>query len=625
MQIAWLCPFLGFLMVSVDSFMDIDMMRAYFKAKNTHRVYVVGSFQNTAKLKMLRALAFGHQTISILRLDHPNNLKILKTQNNHIGVILDGDCDGRKTEKFIKQCGKDKLFGVTHHWLIISRNKAFSDIFEDIELYINADIHFAHPKDDATNTYVIEDVFNPAFGKGGELKKRVLGYYTQNAGYPLQGQECKYRLRRNMTGVTLKSHIVLPVPFERELLDYLNTETHREINTFNRFHHSLLCPCVSYYNFTANVTLTKSWGYLTRNGTFDGLVGALARQAVDYGSSPLFVRTDRATVMEYGRRTWTLRAAFIFRNPKSKNSVDTFIKPLSWSIWLCTLFSSLFVILLLRLAHMNEKKHIDKHTDTGWSYFVIYTVGAFCQQGMTVTPFSYSGRIIIMSLLILSLMIYQFYSASLVSHLLMKPKTRIKSVEDILTSNMKVGCEDILYNRDYFLYTTDRSSKELYYNKILSKKNTSNFLPPKEGLVMVKNGQYAFHVELATAYPIIQETFPDASICELREVQMYRTQPMHANYQKNSPFRDMFDTCLQRLAELGILHRELTFWHPKKPECTQSKSITFIGLDYFYPAFMFLAIGMILSLLILTTEIYVKFKNTREIEKQIIPVYPFLK
>nr|XP_023011564.1 glutamate receptor 1-like [Leptinotarsa decemlineata] len=377
--------------------------------------------------------------------------------------------------------------------------------------------------------------------------------------------------------------------------------------------------------FRPDVSLTESWGYLTENGKFDGLVGALSEQSVDYGSSPLFVRTDRATVMEYGRRTWTLRAAFIFRIPETKNSIDVFIRPLSLSIWLLTIFSFILVVLLLRFAQLHEKRNMNRITDTTWSYFVLCAVGAFCQQGMTVTPSSYSGRIIIMSMLTLSIMIYQFYSASLVSHFLMKPETQIKSIEDILKSDMKVGCEDILYNRDYFLYTTDEASKKLYSRKILGQKNNSNFLEPRKGLVLVEDGGYAFHVELATAYPIIQNTFPDKSICELKEVQMYRTQPMHANYQKHSPFRDMLDTCLQHLAEFGILYRELSFWHPKKPECITSKTVTFnIGLDYFYPAFLFLGIGMMISLIILTLEIAMNFKSSR-FENEVIPMLPFIK
>lgn len=47
-------------------------------------------------------------------------------------------------------------------------------------------------------------------------------------------------------------------------------------------------------------------------------------------------------------------------------------------------------------------------------------------------------------------MIYQFYSASLVSHLLMKPVTKITTIKSLLESSLKTGCQDILYDRDYF-------------------------------------------------------------------------------------------------------------------------------------------------------------------------------
>lgn len=62
-----------------------------------------------------------------------------------------------------------------------------------------------------------------------------------------------------------------------------------------------------------------------------------------------------------------------------------------------------------------------------------------------------SGRIVIIFTLILSMLIYQFYSASIVSFLLMKPTATIKSLKDILHSGMKVGCEDILYIRDFLM------------------------------------------------------------------------------------------------------------------------------------------------------------------------------
>ncbi|CAH1991297.1 unnamed protein product [Acanthoscelides obtectus] len=264
-----------------------------------------------------------------------------------------------------------------------------------------------------------------------------------------------------MTGVKLKTTVVLPVPFEGSVSNYLQSDKDREINTFNRFHHNLMCHCENYYNFTKVIGVHKSWGYLQKDGTFDGLVGQLQRRQIDYGSSPLFVRVDRGTVIEYGRKTWSLRSAFIFRRPKIKGSADVYLKPLSTSIWILTLVVAALIVISLKLSTTGEKRssYLGKATDNSLGLFVINTVAAFCQQGLTAVPHFLSGRIIILSLFLFSLIIYQFYSASLVSHLLIQPKSNIKTVKDILHSNMKVGCEDILYNKDYFIANVSEPSE----------------------------------------------------------------------------------------------------------------------------------------------------------------------
>lgn len=63
---------------------------------------------------------------------------------------------------------------------------------------------------------------------------------------------------------------------------------------------------------------------------------------------------------------------------------------------------------------------------------------------------SYSSRIVIVSSLALSLLIYQFYSGGLVSFLLMKPPTTIRNLKDIDESGLEVGCEKVIYLQDFF-------------------------------------------------------------------------------------------------------------------------------------------------------------------------------
>lgn len=74
----------------------------------------------------------------------------------------------------------------------------------------------------------------------------------------------------------------------------------------------------------------------------------------------------------------------------------------------------------------------------------------FFLTGNYNTTSSFSARIIVIFTLILSLLIYQFYSGGIMSFLLMKPSTTIRTISDIDNSGMNVGLEDIIYIRDFF-------------------------------------------------------------------------------------------------------------------------------------------------------------------------------
>lgn len=199
------------------------------------------------------------------------------------------------------------------------------------------------------------------------------------------------------------------------------------------------------------MAVVNSWGYPLGNGSWDGLCGALQRNDTDIGLSPVVVRTDRMEVLRYGLQTWVLKVVFLFRNPKTKSSIEVFLKPLSSSIWFFTLLAAVICIVLLRISLYEEKITLrDRNLDYTWSYLIISIVGALTQQGFESTPRLLSGRIITIFVFLLFLLVYQFYSASLVSYLLLKDTDTIKTVADILNSDLEVGIEDIVYNRDYF-------------------------------------------------------------------------------------------------------------------------------------------------------------------------------
>ncbi|CAH1364653.1 unnamed protein product [Tenebrio molitor] len=595
----------------VNCLIDFNLIENYFSEKGIKSATIFGCFSKAERINLAKILMSKTRPVSILNINRKGGHESIKSNHQQIGVVVDGDCSS--SEQFLITSGHLKLFDEKHHWLITSLSSTVVNKFEKVALSINADIQIA-VKNSTTQNWTITDIYNPASEYGGSLSFTKIGDYSEGRGYNARKKEATYWTRKNMTGVTFKTMVVLLAPFEGTLDEYLHNEDNRNVNTFNRFQHKLLCFCRDYYNFTMETELGKSWGYPYPNGSFDGMVGAMERKLIEFGSSPIFVREDRAKKIDYGRNTWSWKAGFLFRSPKSRTSIEIFLKPLATSIWLITALFAILSIIILKVVTTFERKEFHESVETSWSLSAVFTLGAFCQQGSPSVPRMVCGRITAIFIFLLSVIIYQFYSASIVSNLLIKPTYKIGSIKDLVDSPLKVGCEDIIYNKDLFEHTSDKILKELYFKKIYGKGNTSHFLLPQDGVNLVRDGGYAFHIEVARAYPIIEYTFSDEAICELQELKLFKNTDLYTTYQKGSSFRNMLETCFQRIAEHGILYREIKYWHPRKPECIQSSKsfLTFhVGLDEFYPALLILLFGILLSLVVLAVEKHVKMVKTR--------------
>lgn len=84
-----------------------------------------------------------------------------------------------------------------------------------------------------------------------------------------------------------------------------------------------------------------------------------------------------------------------------------------------------------------------------FSDVVILVVGAVCQQGAHVIPYTIAGRIIIIMLFVSLMFLYTSYSANIVA-LLQSSSTSIQTLNDLLNSRLQVGVDDTVFNHFYF-------------------------------------------------------------------------------------------------------------------------------------------------------------------------------
>lgn len=88
-------------------------------------------------------------------------------------------------------------------------------------------------------------------------------------------------------------------------------------------------------------------------------------------------------------------------------------------------------------------------------------------SGSTSKPYLLSGSIVFFTLFLWALLMYQFYSASIVGSLLATPPKFIKNLWDLANSDLHVASEDTPYGRNFFRVCT--SQKNFYLKNFINR------------------------------------------------------------------------------------------------------------------------------------------------------------
>ncbi|XP_052873622.1 ionotropic receptor 75a-like [Anopheles cruzii] len=298
----------------------------------------------------------------------------------HQFVLLDMECENAPA--VLAQASKYELFNASFHWLIIDKNyygitgnsclagenfgcselvramkhNATSDehfayrsgtastnsdagacgdtfdLLRTMNVSINAEITVTRPTEATYREFTLYDLWNPGFLSGGKLKIEPFGRYTAD-GLVIPQRATTVARRRSMDGLKLKIMTVVTQRPHQPFETYLTTPTNTHLDSVHRYNYGLMSMLKDFYNFTFINRRTKSWGYL-RNGSFDGMIGALSRREVDLGGSPMFFRQERHRVVSYTSRTFIERPCFIFRHPPRHDAVkNPFLLPFEIIVW----------------------------------------------------------------------------------------------------------------------------------------------------------------------------------------------------------------------------------------------------------------------------------------------------
>ncbi|XP_066250006.1 ionotropic receptor 75a-like [Euwallacea similis] len=537
--------------------------------------------------KMIRTEGLMDVRLAFLKAEAQSLGKVDTKKHEKFSYFLDLEtCSLRQAETVLQEAAFGKLHFLYSWFLLMNADQSISqveEVFRRLKTRMDMDVKIFHGSR-------IFELYNPGINVG--LKRRLI---EEISGLSY------YDSRRDMKGVIVRSSNVIRYPFKTSYEEYMLDPKLMKYDIYSKFHYQLFLCLAEIHGFSFNTTLAVSWFGNTSSGEDGGLAKYLWEDIVDISSAGCIMRllgTERIDFYDFIMPYYKFRSYFYFRNPGVvKPNFGEVLKPFSAQTWIITLCVTGLICLAI------EVTYLVKRGDSFWYRSVFIVVAAFSQQGLDNIPASLPSRIILLHLLFCSVLLYNYYTSSLVSSLISTEPEVLKSIQELLESRLKVGIEYQPYTITYMLdrVKNDRFLDALNKTKIYQH-DVPNMLTAEKGIEMVRLGGFAFHTESITAYPLIGETFEQESICDLAEIALINSDTS-LMAQKRSQYKKLFQVSLRKMWQSGIIKKLHKTWVTRRPECLSSARVKSVGVnDLFLPYFL-LVMGVAASLLILAAEI----------------------
>ncbi|CAH1367043.1 unnamed protein product, partial [Tenebrio molitor] len=134
-------------------------------------------------------------------------------------------------------------------------------------------------------------------------------------------------------------------------------------------------------------------------------------------------------------------------------------------VWYIIIVSVALICVSLKLFHRLESKYKGLQSSYSWATVTLITTSAIFQQDSSIFPNGYSGRIVFLVLQILSILLYNYYTSSIISSLLSKPPEAFHTLDELGHSRLEIGIEDLPYTITWFTIMNDSDVQYIYKNK----------------------------------------------------------------------------------------------------------------------------------------------------------------
>ncbi|XP_050540390.1 uncharacterized protein LOC126905038 [Daktulosphaira vitifoliae] len=587
MLLIWFSVFVAKILADFDA--NYELIENFLTHKSLNKVVLATCWSQRDNYLTIQKFSKNNISVSFLNINYyqeevlfMNDYFSLSVYDTILGIIFDWSCFENEQFEF----SSTFYWNSSYHWLMIMKDNTIPKFLNQkkINITVDCEIILAYQYGLKQNEWFLYDVYRTAYEPRGVLVVEELNYTMFGR---WGNRSWKFDKRRNLKNLTLNAVTLVysyDIPMENirkfnqisndDLIKNLQSSDDIRLNSFQKFNYAVM------YLLTRNVlnmTMNLIPSFILRNrlnDSWSSVINTLKSENSDFSIVATPITTTKLEIVDFSAIfLWSFKPCFIIRRLRTlPNSINIFVRPFELNVWLCligviTLSAGVYYIIFY---FESENSTFTMKT---WSDIILLKIGALCQQGTVMDIIKFSNRIIVLQLFIFSMIVYQFYSSSIVSGLLRPISMKIDTAQKLEESGLDIGIENVnIVSSVVKLF----SETDPFMKKVLDRQvNLKNeYFSAEEGIKKLKIGNYAFFTDPATSYFLINDIFTEREKCDLFEFQIKNPEVTGYMIKKKSPYKKLIIYGNSLLLEIGVINREFKIWHATKPQCIDKKKVT---------------------------------------------------
>uniref|UniRef100_A0A182MCC2 Ionotropic receptor 75a N-terminal domain-containing protein n=1 Tax=Anopheles culicifacies TaxID=139723 RepID=A0A182MCC2_9DIPT len=214
-----------------------------------------------------------------------------------------------------------------------------------------------------------------------------------------------------------------------------------------------------------------------------------------------------------------------------------------------------------------ERTTVHRDRENG---ILVLVLGILCQQGFIESSRTYASRLTLFTMLIFSVLIYQFYLTHIVSYLLVVPPKNIRTVEQLAEHGYGVALENVPEFVEFLNATEDEYLLALVQSQ--QARMGTVYYDLNDGISFIlERGRNAFVCDANRAYQLIKHHFTDEQRCALQEIPLMDKLPTHLALRKDHPLKEQLRVTVQKIIATSMVRYERQRSYADKPRCAENE------------------------------------------------------